>query len=295
MGGVRLRSHRLNHREAYMPDKKNTEKTTKKVKKQESEEKEVALDEKELLHEAEEREKERKELEEAEKKEAKEEAREAKKEELASKKAEKAFIRRKPRHGKKYRAILEKIEKNKEYTIDEAIELSQEISYSKFEGTVEIHIKLSKKLENVRGTFTLPGGAVKQKKVLEVTDKNVDEVVTKVKAGKIEFDVMVAEPKAMPKLASLAKILGPKGLMPNPKSGTVSEDVKAAAEEFRGGRVEYKADKSNIVHLAIAKVKTDKLVTKQNIEAVLSQFPTPRIESVYLTVTMGPSLKVTLK
>lgn len=256
---------------------------------------EEEMDEKELLHEAEEREKERKVAEETEKKEAKKEAKEAKKEEIAAKKAEKATLRRKPRHGKKYRAIVEKMEANKEYTIDEALDQIQTISYSKFEGTVEIHIKISKKLENVRGTFTLPGGAVKQKKVLEVTDKNVDEVVAKVKSGKIEFEVMVAEPKVMPKLASLAKILGPKGLMPNPKSGTVSEDVKAAAEEFRGGRIEYKADKSNIVHLAIAKVKTDKDTIKQNVEAILSQFPVPRIESVYITVTMGPSLKITLK
>lgn len=252
-------------------------------------EKDKIIDEKELLREAEERELERKEAEEAEKE---EEKKNAIKEKKASKIAGKISVRRKPRHGKKYRAVLEKLEKSKEYTIDEAIELIEVISTTKFKSTIELHVRLSKKLENVRGTFTLPGGAVKQKKVLEVTDKNVDELIAEVKSGKIDFDIIVAEPKVMPKIAQLAKILGPKGLMPNPKSGTVSEDVKAAAEDFRGGRVEYKADKSNIVHMAIAKVGEDSEKTKQNIEALLSQFPTPRIETIFLSTTMGPSIQI---
>jgi len=284
-----------------MPEKK---KETKAKKVAETKEKKIVSEvvdmesekyEKELLREAEEREKERKELEEIEKKEAKAEAKEAEKEQKEIKKAEKHNIRRKPRHGKKYRAVVEKIEAGKEYELDEAIELLRETAVSKFEATIEMHIKLNKKLENVRGTMTLPGGAVKEKKVLEVTEKNIDEVVAKVKSGKIDFDVMVAHPKVMPKLAALAKTLGPKGLMPNPKSGTVSEDVSEAAQEFRGGRVEYKADKSNIVHLAIAKAKTDNEKIKQNIEVILSQFPTMRIDSAYLATTMGPSVRIKIK
>lgn len=254
-----------------------------------------AVDEKEILKEAEEREHERKEAEEKEKKAAKAEAKEHEKEAREIKKAEKHNIRRKPRHGKKYRAVLEKIEKGREYEINEALNVLRETSITKFESTIEMHVKLNKKLENVRGTMTLPGGAVKEKKVLEVTDKNIDDVVASVKAGKTDFDVMVAHPKVMPKLAALAKTLGPKGLMPNPKSGTVSEDVAEAAKEFRSGRVEYKADKANIIHLAIAKIKSDHEKTKENIETVLSQFPTNRIDSAYLTTTMGPSIRIKTK
>ena len=256
---------------------------------------EEAKDEKELLHEAEEREKARKEQEEAEKKEAKAEAKEAEKEQREIKKAERKNIRRKPRHGKKYRNVAEKIEKNKEYDIQEGVALLKETSTSKFEATIEMHVKLNKKLENVRGTLTLPGGVVKEKKVLEVTDKNIDEVVSNVKAGKIDFDVMIAHPKVMPKLAVLAKTLGPKGLMPNPKSGTVAEDTSEAANVFRGGRIEYIADKSNIVHLAIAKVKTDDAKIRENIEVVLSQFPVNRIDSAHLATTMGPSIRIKTK
>ena len=254
-----------------------------------------SVDEKELLREAEIREQERKEQEDQQKKEAKKEAKEHEKEERKTKKLEKHNVRRKPRHGKKYRAVAEKIERGKEYAIDDAIPLVKETSISKFEATIEVHIKLSKKLENVRGTMTLPGGAVKEKRVLEVTEKNIDDVVTQVKSGKIDFDVMVASPKVMPKLAALAKTLGPKGLMPNPKTGTVSEDVAEAANEFRSGRIEYKADKANIVHLPIGKAKTADDKIKENIESLMSQFPTNRIESAYLTTTMGPSVRLEVK
>lgn len=275
-------------KEAKKPKKAEVEKENQVVEAQE-------LDEKELLKEAEEREKQRKEQEEKEKLEAKVEAKEAEKEAKEAKTAERATVRRKPRHGKKYRELVAKIEQGREYDIDEAIELAKETSYTKFEATIEVHVKLNKKLENVRGTMTLPGGPVKEKNVLEVTEKNIDDVITQIKAGKIDFEVMVAHPKVMPKLASLAKTLGPKGLMPNPKSGTVAEDVSAAAQEFRGGRVEYKADKSNIVHLAIAKAKTDNAKIKENVETILSQFPANRIDSAYITTTMGPSIKIKTK
>ncbi len=281
-------------KEGIVKDAKSQEtQDQKKVKKIEAAE--AVVDEKELLHEAEEREKERKEIEEKEKEEAKIAVKEAKKATHEEKKAEKANVRKKPRHGKKYRALAERIDSSKEYSIADAVKLAKETSVTKFDATVEMHLRLSSKLENARGTFTLPGGAVKEKKVEKVTDKNVEELISKIKAGKIDFDIIVAHPSAMPKLASVAKILGPKGLMPNPKSGTVSEDVDVAVEEFKGGRVEYKADKSNNVHLAIAKASfaDEKIVA--NVEATINQFPANRIESIHITTSMGPSIKVAAK
>jgi large subunit ribosomal protein L1 len=282
-----------------MPEEKKKAKEGKseKLKNQEAtkvEEKEI-LDEKELLHEAEAREKERKEAEEKEKEQAKEAAKESKSKERAAKKISRANVRVKPKHGKKYREMLNKIEVGKEYTISEAISLAKETSITKFEATIELHIKLSKKLENIRGTFTLPGGAVKEKNVLTVDDKNVEEVIAKIKAGKIDFDIMVAHPSVMPRLASMAKTLGPKGLMPNPKAGTVSEDIKSAAEEFKGGRIEYKADKSNNIHIPIAKAKLADDKIHANIDSAISQFPANKIESIHLTTSMGPSIRVSLK
>lgn len=280
-----------------MPEEKKKP-AAKKVKKEQVVEEVVLdkeVDEKELLHEAEEREKERKEAEEREKEQAKEAAKESKSKERTAKKLSRANVRVKPKHGKKYREMIKKIEIGKEYSISEAIKLAKETSITKFETTIELHIKLAKKLENIRGTFTLPGGAVKEKKVLTVDDKNIEEVIAKVKSGKIDFDIMVAHPSVMPRLASMAKTLGPKGLMPNPKAGTVSEDVKSAAEEFKGGRIEYKADKSNNIHIAVAKAKLADDKIQANIDAAISQFPVNKIESIHLTTSMGPSIRVSVK
>lgn len=251
---------------------------------------EEVIDEKKVLKEAEAREKERK-KEEAEAKEVEkigkaEEKKEEKKKEVK---------RRKPRHGKKYRALADKIEKGKEYPISEAIELVLQTSPVKFDATVEAHFRINEKEKNVRGMVTLTGGVVKEKKVLEVMESNVDDIVAEVKAGKIDFDVMIADLKVMPKLAILAKVLGPKGLMPSPKAGTAVEDVKKAAEELKSGKIEYRADKNNIVHMALGKVSFGSERIYQNYEALLNVLPQRKINSIFLTTTMGPSLKVAKK
>lgn len=265
-----------------------------KVKDEVSKETEI-VDEKELLKEAEEREKERKEEEKEEKKLQKAKEKEEKQKDKAEKEATKPKnqVRKKPRHGKKYRELAKKIE-DKEYSVSEAIKLALETNPAKFDATVEAHYRVNVKEKNIRGMVVLPGGATKEKKVLEVTESNVEDIIAKVKAGKIEFDVMVADIKVMPQIAQLAKVLGPKGLMPSPKAGTVVEDVKKAAEELRGGKVEFKADKSNIVHMAIGKISFGEDRIKSNFEAVLSHLP-KRIDSIYLTTSMGPSIKVAKK
>jgi len=256
------------------------------------------IDEKKILKEAEEREKERKAEEEA----AKEEEKKA---DAASRKAGagapasegmrgKLQIK-KPQHGKKYRELAKQIEKDKEYPIAEAIDLALKTSPVKFDATIEAHFKINTKEKNIRGMITLAGGLVKEKKVKEVTEGNVDEVIADVKAGKVDFDVMIAELKAMPKLAQLAKVLGPKGLMPSPKAGTAVEDVAKAIEELKSGKVEYRADKFNIVHLALGKISFGSERVKQNYDAILNALPFKKIETIFLTSTMGPSVKVVKK
>lgn len=254
----------------------------------------VELSEKEVLKQAEEREKARKAQEEAEKEAKKEEEKKEKAEEREEKIARKVQKRVKPRHGKKYRKIAEKVEKDKEYTADEAIALALETNPTKFDATVEMHIKLNIKEKNTRGMVVLPGGVIKEKNVLEVVEENVDEVVANVKAGKIDFDIMIADIKVMPKLAQLAKVLGPKGLMPSPKAGTVVPDVKKAAAELKGGKVEFRADKLNIVHMTIGKLSFGAEKMKMNFDAIIAHLP-KRIDSIYLSTTMGPGIKVSKK
>ena len=252
---------------------------------------ETELSEVELLKQAEDREKERKELEKEEKEARKAEEKAEKAEAQGEKIARKATVRVKPRHGKKYRAIAEKIEKAKEYSLDDAIALALETNPAKFDATIELHARLNQKEKNIRGMVVLPGGVTKEKKVLEVTAENVDQVVADVKAGKIDFDIMIADIKVMAKLAPLAKALGPKGLMPSPKAGTVVQDVKAAAAEMKGGKVEFRADKQNIVHMAIGKISFGAEKVKMNYQAIVDHLP-KRIESIYITTSMGPSVRV---
>ncbi len=255
------------------------------------EEAQEELTEAEILKQAEEREKGRKELEKEEKAEAKALAKEQKAEEREGKIARKATVRVKPRHSKKYRAIAEKLEAGKEYSVSEAIDLALETNPAKFDATIELHVKLNEKDKNIRGMVVLPGGVTKEKKVLEVTAENVDQVVADVKTGKVDFDIMIADMKVMPKLAQLAKVLGPKGLMPSPKAGTVVEDVKKAAAEMKGGKVEFRADKQNIVHMAIGKISFGAEKVRLNYQAIVDHLP-KRMDSIYITTSMGPSIRV---
>jgi len=203
-------------------------------------------------------------------------------------------IRRKPKHGKKYREALKGLEKDKKYEISEAIALIKSQKIEGFDATIQLTVSLDKTAENVRGSVNLPGGAVKAKKIEIVDEKNIEDVVKKIKAGKDDFDILIASTKVMPKLGQIAKILGPKGLMPNPKSGTVTEDSRKVAEEFKGGKVEFKADKGNNVHIAIAKVSYDDKKIVENIQAVLAAVPMTKVRNVFLSRSMGPSTKIQL-
>jgi len=252
--------------------------------------KETVKEERADLKAAEEREKERK----VEEQELKQEEKEERVKEKKDAKT-KIQIRKKPRHGKKYRELAKLIDIKKEYPISEAIELAIKTNPAKFDATIETHIKINNKEKNIRGMVKLPGGLAKERKILEVTEKNVDDVVASLKTGKIEFDVMIADLKIMPKLAILAKMLGPKGLMPSPKAGTAVEDVAKAVEELKAGKTEYRADKDNIVHLAIGKISFGAEKIYQNFEAIVNTLPKKKIDTLYLTTTMGPSIKIAIK
>lgn len=206
-------------------------------------------------------------------------------EDEAKKKKSKKLVR-----SKKYLAAHALIDQEKLYPIEEGIDKVLETTIVKFDPTIEVHAKLS--LTGIRGTITLPAGAPKEKRVKIANEKNVDEIVASVKANKIDFDILLATPSVMPKLAAAAKILGPKGLMPSPKSGTVVEDTAAAAEEIKSGKVQYLEDDQKNIHLAVAKASWGKEKIEENLQAFLKILPKNKVTGIYLTSTMGPSVKV---
>ena len=221
--------------------------------------------------------------------------------------------------SKKYIAALEKIEKAKAYTKEEAIKLVKETSTANFDATVELALRLNldtkKADQQLRGALVLPNGTGKVKRVLVIAkgalaqaakDAGADYVGDVDMLEKIEkenwfdFDVMVATPDMMPALGKLGKVLGPKGLMPNPKTGTVTMDTKKAVEEIKKGRVEYRTDSYGNLHVIIGKVSFDDEKLLENLNTFMSLINKTKpstvkgkyILNVALTSTMGPSVKV---
>lgn len=221
--------------------------------------------------------------------------------------------------GKKYVAACEKVEKNKTYTKEEAVKLAKETSVSKFDATVEVAVRLNldtkKADQQLRGAIVLPHGTGKTKKVLVIAK---GENATKAKeAGadyvgdtdmleKIEkeswfdFDVMIATPDMMPLLGKLGKVLGPKGLMPNPKTGTVTTDVVKAVNEVKAGRVEYRTDSFGNVHGVIGKVSFTEEQLLENLNAFMATILKVKpstvkgdyVKNIAITTTMGPGIKI---
>jgi large subunit ribosomal protein L1 len=204
------------------------------------------------------------------------------------------------RRGKHFRKSAEQIEAGKAYGLNEAVSLAQKTSHVKFDATVELHIRLGVDPrhadQNIRDSLVLPAGTGKTVRVA-VAD---DELLAKLDKGTIDFDVLVATPQFMPKLGKYARVLGPRGLMPNPKSGTVTTDVDKAVAEAQAGRVEYRVDSTGIVHLGVGKVSFTPTQLQQNIQAVMASINGNKPQSVkgnyikalHLTTTMGPSIAV---
>lgn len=222
------------------------------------------------------------------------------------------------RKGKNYRKAAEHVEKGKTYSLSEAIELALKSSPVKFDATVELHINLGVDPrhadQNLRDTIVLPAGTGKNVRVAVFADVDDaaaakaagadiaagEEFLQQLEKGVIDFDVLIATPAQMPKLGKFARTLGPKGLMPNPKSGTVTTDVTKAVKEAKAGRVEYRVDSTGIVHIGTGKVSfgADKLA--QNIRAIFASVKGNKpasikgtyVKAIHLTTSMGPSIKV---
>lgn len=202
----------------------------------------------------------------------------------------------KKKRSAKYAAATAHIEKGKQYNLDEAIELIKKTSYSKFDGSVELHLTILKKkskgsTESSKSVIHLPHGTGKEKKIIILDEAKIEEIA---KTKKIDFDVAIASPELMPKVGRIAKILGPKGKMPDPKSGTVTNDPKKAIDEINSGKVEYRIDSSNNIHQIIGKVSWDADKLKENATALLTSIQKSRISAAYITSTMSPSAALDL-
>lgn len=221
------------------------------------------------------------------------------------------------RRAKGYRASAEKIE-NKNYSLKEALDLATKTSHVKFDAGVELHVRLGvdprQADQNLRDTVVLPAGTGKTVRVAVFADADhiaaakkagadiaaSEEFLQQLDKGTIDFDILIATPATMPKLGKYARLLGPKGLMPNPKSGTVTTDVAKAVTEAKAGRVEYRVDSTGIVHVGVGKVSfgTGKLL--ENAQAVVASIKANKpsglkgnyVKSVYITTSMGPSIRV---
>ena len=220
--------------------------------------------------------------------------------------------------SKRYKASIEKIDKNKLFTVREAAKLVKDCATAKFDESVELSVKLNvnpkKADQNIRSTVILPHGTGKNKKVAvmakgekvqEAKDAGADivgaeDLSDEIQKGKIDFDVLIATPDMMKEMGKLGKILGPRGLMPNPKSGTVTFDLVKAVNEVKSGRIEFRVDPYGILHTIVGKVSFDENSifenTKTMLDAIAKVKPTTvkgtYIQSISLSSTMGPGLKI---
>ncbi len=220
--------------------------------------------------------------------------------------------------SKRQRAINEKVDSTKQYSIEEAVSLLKELSNVKFAETVDVAISLGidprKSDQSVRGATTLPHGNGKSVRVAVFTQGanadaakaagaefvGMDELAAEIKAGKMDFDVVIASPDAMRVVGQLGQVLGPRGLMPNPKTGTVTPDVVTAVKNAKAGQVRYRAEKGGIVHGGLGKISFDTVAIKENLEALVNDLKKAKpatskgiyLKKISLSTTMGPGLVI---
>jgi large subunit ribosomal protein L1 len=219
------------------------------------------------------------------------------------------------KHGKKYREAVKKYDGAKGYPLAEACALVKSMAFAKFDETVELSVKVNlKKSQSVRDTVVLPNQFKGEKKVLvfckpekekEAQEAGAafvgaDDLIEKIKGGWLDFDVAVATPDMMKDVGKLGMVLGRKGLMPNPKTGTVTFDLKGALAELKKGRVEFRADKTGVVHLAVGKVSMEPDKVAENAQAAVAEIKRKRpadakgefVQTVSVASTMGPGVWV---
>jgi large subunit ribosomal protein L1 len=224
-----------------------------------------------------------------------------------------------PKHGKRYRANFEKVDREHQYTPAEAVSILKDFEPAKYDETVEVHIRTGLNVrhadQQLRGTISLPHGLGKEMtvavfakgdKAREAEEAGADHVGAEDLAKRVEedgftdFDVAIATPDMMPVVGKLGRILGPQGKMPNPKVGTVTNDVAKAVSESKAGKVEYRTDRHAIVHMTIGKLSFDARVLLENYAALIDEIVRARpaaakgryLETITLTTTMGPGVKV---
>ena len=223
--------------------------------------------------------------------------------------------------SKKRKAIITKLNSSKKYSLQDAASLIKDISTTKFDASVDLSVRLGvdpkKANEMVRGVVTLPNGTGKNIKVLALVtpDKEneakeagadyvgLEEFITKIKGGWTDIDVIVTVPSVMAKLGPLGKILGPRGLMPNPKTGTVTMDIKKAILDVKGGKIDFKVEKAGIIHAAIGKVSFDSKKIFENAEELLKAIVKLKpsstkgnyIKTIFMSSTMSPSISIDYK
>lgn len=210
------------------------------------------------------------------------EKKDAKNPPAGGKKSSKAHAR-----GKNYRAAKRQVTSDEVYTVVQAVSLLKKISTAKFDESVELHLNLVE--AGIKGEVTLPHGTGKSVKVAVVTD----ELLAAIEGGKIDFDVLITHPSFMPKLAKVARVLGPKGLMPNPKNGTVSEKPEEVAKKYSGGALRFKSEaKFPLLHQLVGKKSFEDKQLVENIAAFIKAVNTKNIKSAYLKLSMTPSVQV---
>jgi len=225
-----------------------------------------------------------------------------------------------PKRGKKYQEALNLVDRNQAYSPEEAIELAQKTSFTNFDASIDLHLRMNldprKADQQIRGMVLLPSGSGKTVRILVFAEGEAekvareagadyagsDDLVEKIQGGWFDFDVAMAIPQMMRKVGRLGKLLGPRGLMPNPKTGTVlpAEDLARAITEARQGRVEYRLDKTGNIHLSIGKVSFSKAQLMNNLTAVMEAIVRAKpsgakgqyVHSITMTSTMGPGVKV---
>ncbi len=209
------------------------------------------------------------------------------------KKKKEKFIKKKVR-SVAYKAKIMEIEKNKVYSLTEGIELLRKVKIAKFDETVELHINTTE--AGINGTVKLPHGTGKEIRVAVATDELIEQIEKGLPAGrqgKINFDILIASPDMMPKLARVARVLGPKGLMPNPKNGTISQNPEEAAKKFQGGQIGFKTEsKLPIIHLSVGKTSFEDKQLEENIKTIIAAVKRGRIRNITLKSTMSPGIRI---
>lgn len=225
------------------------------------------------------------------------------------------------KHGKKYLEVLKLYKKENIYSIDEAISIIKKTSITKFDATIELNFRLNidprHSDQQIRGALVLPGGTGKKQRILVLTNSKIKEaseaqadfvggkdLIEKIERKNwFDFDIIIATPDIMADLGKIGRILGPKGLMPNPKTGTVTNEVKKAIEDVRKGKIEYRSDKQGNVHTIIGKVSFDDSNLKQNYKEIYNAIRRAKpaavkgayIKNMTLSTTMGPSIKIAIE